>query len=52
MSWIDLISAVAARSGVAALAPQRGPLILMYHAIGGPDGVAPDAFAKQVRQAW
>lgn len=48
MSWTDAVSTAIARSGVAALTPHRGPMILLYHAIGGADGVSPADFGEQL----
>jgi peptidoglycan/xylan/chitin deacetylase (PgdA/CDA1 family) len=48
MTWTDAVSTAISRSGAAALSPRRGPLILMYHAIGGSDGVDPAAFAEHL----
>ena len=42
------IAGAVARSGIPARLPPRGPLIVMYHGIGGSDGVAVDAFERQL----
>jgi peptidoglycan/xylan/chitin deacetylase (PgdA/CDA1 family) len=42
MRWIDTVSAQIARSPLRP--PARGPLIVTYHGLGGPDGVDPADF--------
>jgi peptidoglycan/xylan/chitin deacetylase (PgdA/CDA1 family) len=44
----DWLAAVLSRSGIPARLPSRGPLIVMYHGIGGPDGVTAEAFEHQI----
>lgn len=48
MSWVDPIGLAVARVGLGRLLPARGPLIVMYHGIGGEDGVAPADFGDQL----
>ena len=44
MSRVDQIAAVLAATGVHRHFPESGPLLVMLHAIGGADGVAPGLF--------
>lgn len=46
--WVDRVSATLAATGLPAVLPTRGPLIVMYHGIGGGDGIAPDVFRAQL----
>ncbi len=48
MSWVDAVAAAVERSGLASPGATPGPLLLMYHGLGGEDGVAPDAFESQL----
>ncbi|MFO0687471.1 MAG: polysaccharide deacetylase family protein [Myxococcota bacterium] len=47
-SWVDRIAASISATGLPAALPRRGPMIVMYHGIGGRDGIAPEAFAAQL----
>ena len=44
MSGVDRISAALAATGLPRLAASPGPLLVMLHGLGGPDGVAPELF--------
>ena len=44
----DWVGAALAGSGIPGWLPSRGPLIVMYHGIGGEDGVTVEAFKRQV----
>lgn len=46
--WVDGVARSIATAGIPRLLPPRGPLIVMYHGIGGVDGVAPEAFSAQL----
>lgn len=48
MKGPDWVGAAVARSGIPGWLPGCGPLIVMYHGIGGDDGVTVEAFARQV----
>lgn len=39
--WVDSVAEFVSKSGVTRLLPSRGPLIVMYHGIGGADGIPP-----------
>jgi peptidoglycan/xylan/chitin deacetylase (PgdA/CDA1 family) len=49
MKGPDWLAAALSSTGLPAWLPRRGPLIVMYHGIGGADGVAVDAFECQLR---
>lgn len=46
--WVDAIALGIDRSGFHRLLAARGPTILMYHGIGGPDGLAESDFEAQL----
>lgn len=46
--WVDTVSTLISKTGAVRFIPQRGPMIVMYHGIGGVDGVDPDDFAVQL----
>lgn len=46
--WVHALARGLTFIGVPRLLPKRGPLILMYHGIGGRDGVAAEDFAAQL----
>lgn len=48
MSLGDLVASGLAQSGLLRLLPTPGPLVVMYHGLGGVDGVAPSAFEAQL----
>jgi peptidoglycan/xylan/chitin deacetylase (PgdA/CDA1 family) len=48
MSWVDAVARLIDATGAPRLLPARGPLLVMYHGLGGEDGVAPDAFERQL----
>lgn len=48
MSWVDEAGLRIAKAGLAAWMPAAGPLVVMYHGIGGPDGVCPERFGEQI----
>lgn len=48
MSWVDAAAAALDAFGLARLRGPRGPAIVMYHGIGGEDGVDPGAFAEHL----
>lgn len=48
MSTTDRIAAVLAAAGIPRLLGEPGPLILMFHGLGGADGVDPGLFAAQL----
>lgn len=48
MSLLDGVAMALARTGLPRLLPARGPLVLMYHGLGGEDGVAPAEFEAQL----
>jgi len=45
---VDTLSAWIERSGMNRLIPPRGPMIVMYHGLGGSDGVRPEDFEAQL----
>ena len=45
---VDRIARAIRRTGAASLLPPRGPLIVMYHGLGGNDGIARESFAAQI----
>lgn len=47
-SWVDRVSETLAATGLPAMLPKRGPMIVMYHGIGGADGIPPEAFEAQL----
>src|SRR5262245_55818374 len=48
MSTVDTLARLLAAGGAARWSPPRGPLIVMYHGVGGDDGVTPGALAAQL----
>jgi len=48
MAFVDAVSSLVATTGLARLTPATGPLIVMYHGLGGADGVSPAAFEAQL----
>ena len=48
MSWVELAAAALGRSGIPRLLPDRGPLIVMYHGLGGRDGVDAADFGRHL----
>lgn len=46
--WVDAISLGIDRSGIRGLFTARGPTILMYHGLGGADGLAESDFEAQL----
>jgi peptidoglycan/xylan/chitin deacetylase (PgdA/CDA1 family) len=48
VSWVDRLGRVVSVSRMQRLMPFRGPLIVMYHGIGGADGVRVHDLADQV----
>lgn len=46
--WVDRASLALARTRLPERLPAHGPLIVMYHGLGGPDGVSPADFAAQL----
>jgi len=48
MALVDTVSRLVAASGLARLARPAGPLVVMYHGIGGGDGLALAAFEAQL----
>lgn len=49
MSRVDAASALVSAFGLHRLAgAARGPLVVMWHGIGGPDGIPPDDFDAQI----
>ncbi|MEZ4330524.1 MAG: polysaccharide deacetylase family protein [Myxococcota bacterium] len=46
--WVAAVARVVARTGVHRALPARGPLIVMYHGIGGADGVSVESFGAQL----
>jgi peptidoglycan/xylan/chitin deacetylase (PgdA/CDA1 family) len=48
MALADTLSAWVAASGLARLAPPTGPLLLVYHGVGGADGLPLSAFEAQL----
>lgn len=50
-SALDVLARAAARIGAARLAPRpTGPLIVMWHGLGGSDGVPPERFEAQLER--
>ncbi len=47
-SWVDRVSATLSAAGLPAMLQKRGPMIVMYHGIGGGDGIPPEAFEAQL----
>ena len=48
MTLADQLSKVVSASGLARFSGVAGPMIVMYHGIGGTDGVSTDAFGAQL----
>jgi peptidoglycan/xylan/chitin deacetylase (PgdA/CDA1 family) len=48
MGLADAVSSLVAGSGLAGLAPAAGPLVVMYHGLGGADGIALADFEEQL----
>lgn len=48
MSWIDRVGGAVSASRIPRVLGARGPLIVMYHGIGGADGVRADQLGCQV----
>jgi peptidoglycan/xylan/chitin deacetylase (PgdA/CDA1 family) len=48
MAWVHALSSLVAASGLARSTPGTGPLIVMYHGLGGGDGVAAADFEAQL----
>lgn len=44
----DSLAVAMSKLGIPGWLPRRGPLIVMYHGIGGPDGVPVEAFEQQL----
>ncbi len=47
-TWVDRVAHALSRTGAASQVPRRGPMIVMYHGLGGSDGIARDSFAAQI----
>jgi peptidoglycan/xylan/chitin deacetylase (PgdA/CDA1 family) len=48
VSAVAHLSALLARSGLPRRLPPTGPLVVVYHGLGGPDGVCPEDFASHL----
>lgn len=48
MGTVDAIARVVAACGVVRAIPSTGPLVVMYHGVGGVDGVGPEALGEQL----
>lgn len=48
MALVDAVSSLVAATGLARFGSAAGPLIVMYHGMGGADGVPPAAFEAQL----
>lgn len=48
MGGVDAVSRMAEALGLARLAAARGPILVMYHGLGGEDGISAGAFGDQL----